>query len=89
MTILSKTEPHVQESSVSPYLLQPTRSLDEARKEIGAKRSAARDSKWFLRHHTRAQREAHRRRSKGETTNNSIIAHIADKNEARNSGPFV
>ncbi len=32
-------------SSVSPYLLQPIRSLDEARKEIDAKRSADRDSK--------------------------------------------
>ena len=48
MTILSQ-EGNV--SSVSPYLLQPIRSLDEARKEIEAKRSAARDSKWFLRHH--------------------------------------
>ncbi len=32
-------------SSVSPYLLQPNRSLDEARKDIEAKRSAVRDSK--------------------------------------------
>ncbi len=32
-------------SSVSPYLLQPTRSLDETRKEIEAKLSADRDSK--------------------------------------------
>ena len=46
-----QTEPHVQEgsvssvSSVSPYLLQPIRSLDEVRKEIEAKRSADRDSK--------------------------------------------
>jgi hypothetical protein len=43
-----QTEPHVQEgseSSVSPYLLQPIRSLDEARKEIEAKRSADRDSR--------------------------------------------
>ena len=45
MTILSKTEPHVQEGSVSPYLLQPTRSLDEARNEIEGKRLADRDSK--------------------------------------------
>ena len=48
MMILSKTEPHVQEgslSSVSPCLLQPIRSLDEARKETEAKRSADRDSK--------------------------------------------
>ncbi len=37
MTILSQ-EGNV--SSVSPYLLQPIRSLDEARKEIEAKRSA-------------------------------------------------
>jgi hypothetical protein len=29
---------------MSPYLLQPTRSLDEARREIEAKRSADRDS---------------------------------------------
>ena len=48
-----QTEPHVQEgsvsvSSVSPYLLQPIRSLDEARKEIEAKRSADRDSKEFF-----------------------------------------
>ncbi len=40
MPTLSKTEPHVQEGSVSPYLLQPIRSLDEARKEIEAKHSA-------------------------------------------------
>ncbi len=32
-------------SSVSPYLLQPTRSLDEARKQIEAKRSADNGSK--------------------------------------------
>ena len=46
MTIFSK--PHVQEgseSSVGPYLLQPIRSLDEARKEIEGKRSADRESK--------------------------------------------
>ena len=46
-----QTEPHVQEgsvsnvSNVSPYLLQPIRSLDEAWKEIEAKRSADRGSK--------------------------------------------
>ncbi len=45
MTILFKSEIHVQEGSVSPYLLQPIRLLDEARKEIEAKRSADRDSK--------------------------------------------
>jgi hypothetical protein len=48
MTVLFKTEPHAQEGSlnnVSPYLLQPIRSLDEARKEMEAKRSANRDSK--------------------------------------------
>lgn len=32
-------------SSVSPYLLLPTRSLDQARTEIDAKRSADRDGK--------------------------------------------
>ncbi len=40
MPTLFQTEPHGQEGSVSPYLLQPIRSLDEARKEIEAKRSA-------------------------------------------------
>jgi hypothetical protein len=45
MAILSKTESNVQESSVNPYLLQPIRSLDEAQKEIEAKRSANRDDK--------------------------------------------
>ncbi len=45
MTILFQTEPHVQEASVSSYLLQPIRSLDEARKEIETKRAADRDSK--------------------------------------------
>ncbi len=43
-----QTEPHRQEgslNSVSPYLLQPIRSLDEARKEIEAKRPTDRDSK--------------------------------------------
>ncbi len=45
MTILSNTEHHVQEGSVSPYLLQPIRSLDDARKEIETKRLADRYSK--------------------------------------------
>ncbi len=43
MPTLFQTEPHGQEgslNSVSPYLLQPIRSLDEAQKEIEAKRSA-------------------------------------------------
>jgi len=39
MTVLAKLNPTYM-SSVSPYLLQPIRSLDEARKEIEAKRSA-------------------------------------------------
>jgi hypothetical protein len=45
MTIHFIADPQVQEVSVSPYLLQPARSLDEARKGIEAKRSVDRDAK--------------------------------------------
>ena len=48
MTVPSKVEPLIQEGSVSPYLLQSIRSLDEVRKEIEAKRLADSDSKYFF-----------------------------------------